>query len=61
VVFLSATHLEEKAAARISEAEELPLGEARHALNDVAQLRSYATMKRRLVSGRSSSGADAAR
>jgi hypothetical protein len=38
-----AAHLEERAAARTREAEQLPLGEARqHALNNAAQLRSYA-------------------
>jgi hypothetical protein len=42
-IFLSAAHLEERAAARTWEAEQLPLGEARqHALNNAAQLRSYA-------------------
>jgi hypothetical protein len=55
-IFLSATHLEEQAAARIKEAQQLPPGEARrHALNNAAQLRSYAAMKRLLVPGRSSS------
>jgi hypothetical protein len=60
MIFLSAAHLEEKAAARIKEAERLPLGEARrHALNNAAQLRSYAAMKRLLVRSRSSDSAEA--
>jgi hypothetical protein len=47
---LSADRLEEKAAARMSEAAQLPPGVARqHALNNAAQLRSYAAMKRPLV------------
>jgi hypothetical protein len=50
VIFLSAAHLEEQALARVSEAEQLSPGEARqHALNNAAQLRSYAAMKRLLV------------
>jgi hypothetical protein len=48
--FPSADHLEEKAAARMREAAQLPPGEARqHALNNAAQLRSYAALKRPLV------------
>jgi hypothetical protein len=57
MIFLSAAHLEEQAATRIREAEQLPPGEARqHALNNAAQLRSYAAMKRLLVPGRPSAG-----
>jgi hypothetical protein len=53
-VFLTADQLEERAAARISQAEQLPPGEARqHALKNAAQLRSYALMKRLLAPGRS--------
>ncbi len=49
---LSADHLEEKAAARMREAAQLPPGVARqHALNNAAQLRSYAALKRSLVPG----------
>jgi hypothetical protein len=60
MIFLSAVHLEERAAARIREAEQLPPGEARqHALNNAAQLRSYAAMKRLLVPDRSSVGVEA--
>jgi hypothetical protein len=59
--FLSAAHLEEQAAARIREAEQLPPGEARqHALNNAAQLRSYAAMKRLFVSDRSGVGVEVA-
>ena len=55
VVFLTADQLEERAVARIAQAEQLPPGEARqHALKNAAQLRSYAAMKRLLVRGRSS-------
>jgi hypothetical protein len=55
MIFLSAVHLEERAATRIREAEQLPAGEARqHALNNAAQLRTYAAMKRLLVPGRPS-------
>jgi hypothetical protein len=62
MIFLSAARLEEKAAARIREAVRLPLGEARqHALNNAAQLRSYAAMKRLLVSSRPSDSAEAKR
>jgi hypothetical protein len=58
--FLSADHLEEKAAARIREAAQLPPGEARqHALNNAAQLRSYAAMKRPLVPDAPSVSAEA--
>jgi hypothetical protein len=50
MIFLSAAHLEERAAARTREAEQLPPGAApQHALNNAAQLRSYAAMKRLLV------------
>jgi hypothetical protein len=49
-ILLSAAHLEERAAARVREAEQLAPGRARrHALNNAAQLRSYAAMKRLLV------------
>jgi hypothetical protein len=59
-ILLSAAHLEERAAARIRDAQQLPLGEARqHALNNAAQLRSYAAMKRLLVPSRPSDSAEA--
>jgi hypothetical protein len=49
-IYLSADQLEERAIARIRQAEQLPPGEARqHALKNAAQLRSYAAMKRLLV------------
>ena len=49
-IYLSADQLEERAVARIRQAEQLPPGEARqHALKNAAQLRSYAAMKRLLV------------
>ena len=49
-IYLSADQLEERAVARIKQAEQLPPGEARqHALKNAAQLRSYAAMKRMLV------------
>lgn len=47
VIFLTADQLDERAAARIRQAEQLPDGEARqHALKNAAQLRTYAAMKR---------------
>jgi hypothetical protein len=47
VAFLSADHLEQQAAARTQEASQMPPGEAQqHALNNAAQLRTYAAMKR---------------
>lgn len=47
VTFRSAEYLEQKAALRVREAEQLPPGRARqHALNNVAQLLSFADMKR---------------
>ena len=47
---LTPDRLEERAAAKVRDAEQLPPGEARqHALNNVAQLRSYAAMKRYLA------------
>jgi hypothetical protein len=47
IVFLSADHLERQADSRVREAAQFPPGEARqHALNNAAQLRSYADMKR---------------
>ena len=50
ITYLTADHLEERAAATIRDAEQLPPGEARqHALKDAAQLRSYAAMKRYLA------------
>jgi cytidylate kinase len=50
ITYLTADHLEERAAARIREAEQLPPGQARqHALKNAAQLRSYAAMKRYLA------------
>ena len=50
VVFLTADRLEEQANARVSEAEQLPEGEARqNALRNAAQLRVYAFMKRALT------------
>jgi hypothetical protein len=49
-IYLSADQLEERAVARIAQAEQLPPGAARqHALRNAAQLRSYAAMKRLLV------------
>jgi hypothetical protein len=60
MVLLSAAHLEERAAARITDAQQLPPGQARqHALNNAAQLRSYAAMKRLLVPSRPSDSAEA--
>lgn len=60
IIFVSAAHLEEQAAARTREAEQLPPGEARqHALKNAAQLRSYAAMKHLLVPDRSSVGVEA--
>jgi len=60
VTYLSADQLEERAAARIREAEQLPAGETRqHALRNAAQLRSYAAMKRLLVPNRPASGSKA--
>lgn len=51
--FLSADHLDERAASRIREAALFPPGEARqHALNNAAQLRSFAEMKRELLPDR---------
>jgi hypothetical protein len=56
-IFLTADQLEERAAARIRQGEQLPPGEARkHALKNAAQLRSYAAMKRLLVPERSGDG-----
>jgi hypothetical protein len=50
MTYLTADHLEERAAVRIREAEQLPLGPARqHALKNAAQLLSYAAMKRHLA------------
>jgi hypothetical protein len=50
VTYLTADHLEERAAAKIRDAEQLPPGDARqHALKNAAQLRSYAAMKRYLA------------
>ncbi|MBR1198317.1 hypothetical protein JQ634_18955 [Bradyrhizobium sp. AUGA SZCCT0240] len=50
VTFLTADHLDEQADARVSEATQLPEGEARqNALRNAAQLRMYATMKRALT------------
>ncbi|MEI9923511.1 MAG: hypothetical protein WDN50_08260 [Bradyrhizobium sp.] len=50
ITYLTADHLEERAAARLREAEQLPDGQARqHALKNAAQLRSYAAMKRYLA------------
>jgi hypothetical protein len=47
---LTADYLEERAAAKIRDAEQWPPGEARqHALKNAAQLRSYAAMKRYLA------------
>ena len=52
-IFLTADQLEERASARIKDAERLPPGEARqHALKNAAQLRSYAAMKRLLAPAR---------
>ena len=50
VVFLTPEHLDEQADARISEAQQLPEGEARqNPLRNAAQLRTYASMKRALA------------
>lgn len=50
VVFLTADHLDQQADARASEAKQLPEGEARqNALQNAAQLRMYASMKRALA------------
>ena len=52
--FLSASQIDEQAAARTKEAERLPPGEARtSALRNAAQLRAYASMKRFLEPQRS--------
>jgi hypothetical protein len=60
VVFLSADHLEARAASRVREAEQLPPGEARQqALRNAAQLRTYADMKRLFVTDRATLGAKA--
>jgi hypothetical protein len=48
IIHLTADYLEERAASRVRDAEQLPPGEARqHALQNATQLRSYAAMKRR--------------
>jgi len=53
IIFLSADHLDQQAASRDREAARLPPGEARqHALNNAAQLRSYADMKRQSIPDR---------
>jgi tRNA A37 threonylcarbamoyladenosine synthetase subunit TsaC/SUA5/YrdC len=50
ITYLSADHLEQQAVSRIREAQQLPPGEARqHALNNAAQLRSYAAIKRHSI------------
>jgi hypothetical protein len=50
IIFLTADRLEEQAASRIREAEQLPPGKARqHALRNAAQLQSFAEMKRNLA------------
>jgi hypothetical protein len=50
MTYLTADYLEERAASKTREAEQLPPGEARrHAFNNAAQLRSYAAMKRNLA------------
>jgi len=50
ITYLTADHLEERAAAKLRDAEQLPPGAARqHALKNAAQLRSYAAMKRYLA------------
>jgi hypothetical protein len=50
ITYLTADHLEERAAAKMLDAEQLPPGDARqHALKNAAQLRSYAAMKRYLA------------
>ena len=60
VTYLSADQLEERAAARITEAEQLPPGETRqHALRNAAQLRSYAAMKRLLAPDHPGAGSTA--
>jgi hypothetical protein len=47
MIYLTADHLEQRAASRVREAQLLPPGEARqHALRTAGQLRSYAAMKR---------------
>jgi hypothetical protein len=58
VTFLSADRLEEQAASRLREAEQMPPGEARqNALRNAAQLRTYADMKRLLTPARSTPAA----
>jgi hypothetical protein len=48
--YLTADHWQERAAAKIRDAELLPPGDARqHVLKSAAQLRSYAAMKRYLA------------
>jgi hypothetical protein len=50
ITYLTADRLEERAAVRIREAEQLPPGPVRqHALKNAAQLLSYAAMKRHLA------------
>jgi hypothetical protein len=50
VTYLTADQLEERAIARIRQAQQLPASEAQqHVLKNAAQLRCYAAMKRLLV------------
>jgi hypothetical protein len=50
MTYLTAGQLEERANAKLREAEQLPPGEARrHAFNNATQLRSFAAMKRQLA------------
>jgi hypothetical protein len=59
VIFLTAAQLEERAAARMWQAEQLPDGEARqHALKNAAQLRAYAAWKRKPLPEQSRDGGD---
>ena len=56
VAFMTADHLDEQADARISEAQQLPEGEAKqNALRNAAQLRTYASMKRAFAPQKASS------
>jgi hypothetical protein len=48
IIHLTADYLEERAASRVRDAEQLPPGEAQqHVLEYAAQLRSYAAIRRR--------------
>jgi hypothetical protein len=59
IAYLTADHLEERAAAKVREAEQSPPGEARqHAPRNVAQLLSFAALKRHLATDRSKSAVE---